>query len=74
MNMAKRRTKKMIKSLFDECVCANECTGLYQKVSLDTKEIAKFHRQYNEEETEEEIIQSASAVKTAAALVFSVNP
>lgn len=32
--------------MFDGCVCANECTGLYQKVSLDTKEIAKFHSEY----------------------------
>lgn len=48
--MAKRRTKKMIGDLFDDCVCANECTGLYQKVSLDTDEIAKFHRQFTGEE------------------------
>ena len=47
--MAKRRTKKMIGDLFDGCVCANECTGLYQKVSLDTEEIAEFHRQYTED-------------------------
>lgn len=51
--MGKRRTKNMIADIYDECVCANECTGLYQKVSLDTEEIAKFHRQYvGEEEIE----------------------
>ena len=48
--MAKRRTRKMIKDLLDDCASANECTGLYQKVSLDTKEIAKFHKQFIEEE------------------------
>lgn len=48
--MAKRRTKNIVRDIYDECVCANECTGLYQKVSLDTKEIAKFHKQFNEEE------------------------
>ena len=48
--MAKRRTKKMIEDLFEECASANECTGLYQKVSLDTKEIEKFHKKFNEEE------------------------
>lgn len=54
MCMAKRRSKKLISELFDECASANECTGLYQKVSLDTKEIAKFHRQFTgEEETDE---------------------
>ncbi len=48
--MAKRRTKNMIEDLFEECASANECTGLYQKVSLDTKEIEKFHKKFNEEE------------------------
>ena len=51
-NMAKRRTNKIIEDIFGGTVSANECTGLYQKVSLDTKEIAKFHKQYNEEEKE----------------------
>lgn len=48
--MAKRRTSKMIKDIFEECASANECTGLYQKVSLDTDEIAKFHKQFIEED------------------------
>lgn len=42
----------MIGDIYDDCVCANECTGLYQKVSLDTDEIAKFHKQYTEKEEE----------------------
>lgn len=48
--MAKRRTNKLIHDLFEEVASANECTGLYQKVSLDTDEIAKFHKQYIEED------------------------
>ena len=48
--MAKRRTKNLINNLYDECVCANECTGLYQKVSLDPEEVAKFHKQFTGEE------------------------
>ncbi len=48
--MGKRRTSHLIGDIFDDCVCANECTGLYQKVSLDTKEIEKFQKQYIEEE------------------------
>lgn len=50
--MAKRRPDNLIKSLLEDCVSANECTGLYQKVSLDTEEIAKFHKQFIEEEEE----------------------
>ncbi|MDE7182006.1 MAG: hypothetical protein K2O41_03085 [Clostridia bacterium] len=48
--MAKRRTSKLIKDIFDGTASANECTGLYQKVSLDTDEIAEFHKEYIEEE------------------------
>ncbi len=39
----------MIKDIFEGTASANECTGLYQKVSLDTDEIAKFHKEYIEE-------------------------
>lgn len=48
--MAKRRTSKLIKDIFDGTASANECTGLYQKVSLDTDEIAEFHKEYIEED------------------------
>ncbi len=51
--MAKNRNNKLIDELFEESVSANECTGLYQKVALDTKEIAKFRKQFLEEEKEE---------------------
>lgn len=40
----------MIEDLYEGTACANDCTGLYQKVSLDTDEIAKFHKQYIEED------------------------
>ena len=42
----------MIKDIFEGTASANECTGLYQKVSLDVDEIAKFHKQFIEEEEE----------------------
>lgn len=51
--MAKRRTDNMIEEIFEGTASANECTGLYQKVSLDTDEIAKFRKQFTEEEKEE---------------------
>lgn len=47
--MGKRR-KRMIEDIFDGTVSANECTGLYQKVSLDPEEVAEFHRKFNEED------------------------
>ena len=44
--------KSFILSIDKGTTSANECTGLYQKVSLDTDEIAKFHKQFIEEEEE----------------------
>lgn len=46
--MSKRKSKKQIEELMDSCVSANECTGLFQKVSLDPDEVAKFHKMFNE--------------------------
>ena len=46
--MSKRSKRKLIDELYDEAVSANECTGLYQKVSLDPEEVALFHKMYNE--------------------------
>ena len=46
--MSKRKHKKLIRELYDECASANECTGLFQKVSLDPEEVAKFHKMYND--------------------------
>lgn len=48
--MAKHKSNKMIDELFSECASANECTGLYQKVSLDPDEVAKLHAQFTGEE------------------------
>ncbi len=31
----------------EECVSANECTGLLQKVALDPDEVELFHKMYN---------------------------
>lgn len=47
--MAKRRINKLIDDVYEGAASANECTGLYQKVSLDKKEIEKFHKQYIDE-------------------------
>lgn len=45
--MSKRKQNKMIEDIFEKCVSANECTGLFQKVSLDPDEVKKFHEMYN---------------------------
>ncbi len=37
----------MIEDIFEKCVSANECTGLFQKVALDPDEVKKFHEMYN---------------------------
>lgn len=46
--MSKRKSKKRIHELMDGCASANECTGLFQKVSLDPEEVATFHKMFNE--------------------------
>lgn len=45
--MSKRKQNKMIEDIFEKCVSANECTGLFQKVLLDPNEVKKFHEMYN---------------------------
>ncbi len=45
--MSKRKQNKMIEDIFEKCVSANECTGLFQKVALDPDEVKKFHEMYN---------------------------
>lgn len=47
--MSKKKSRKLIEELMDDCASANECTGLYQKVSLDPAEVAEFHEIYNKE-------------------------
>ncbi len=39
----------MIEDIYEKCACANECTGLFQRVALDPDEVKKFHELYNEE-------------------------
>lgn len=41
-----KNTKKLMGELLGAGVSANECTGLYQKVSLTPEEVARFHDQY----------------------------
>lgn len=48
--MEKDKKPKIIEEVFKECASANECTGLYQRVHLDPKEVELFHKLYNEEE------------------------
>ena len=45
--MSKRKQNKLIEDIFEQCASANECTGLFQKVSLDPDEVKKFHEMYN---------------------------
>ena len=45
--MSKRKHNKLIEELLIDCASANECTGLFQKVSLDPDEVKKFHELYN---------------------------
>lgn len=47
--MSKKKSQKIIKDIFEGTASANECTGLYQKVSLDADEIAEFHKQFNDD-------------------------
>lgn len=48
--MAKKNSKKMIEEIFDGTVCAAECTGLLQKISVDPEVVAEYHKQYTEDE------------------------
>ncbi len=46
--MSKRKSKKLINEIYDDCASVNECTGLLQKILLDPEEVEKFHKMYNE--------------------------
>lgn len=48
MGMSQKKEKKMIRDVYEKCVSANECTGLFQKVALDPEEVETFHKMYNE--------------------------
>lgn len=45
--MSKRKSKKIIEDVYENCVSANDCTGAFQVVSLDPNEVATFHKMYN---------------------------
>jgi hypothetical protein len=45
--MGKKNSKKMLKEVFDGSVCASECTGLLQHISVDEEEVKRFHKEYN---------------------------
>lgn len=44
--MAKYNSKKIIEEIFDGTVCANECTGALQNISVDPEEVARYHAEY----------------------------
>lgn len=51
--MGKKNSKKMIERVFDQTVCATECTGLLQNISVDPEEVARFHAEYMGEKEDE---------------------
>ena len=46
--MSNKKKPELIDEVFDNCASANECTGLFQRMHLDPKEVALFHKMYNE--------------------------
>ena len=46
--MSKKKSKKIIEDVYENCISANDCTGAFQVVPLDPKEVEKFHKMYNE--------------------------
>lgn len=44
--MAKYNSKKIIEEIFDGAVCANECTGALQNISVDPEEVARYHSEF----------------------------
>ena len=46
--MSKRKSKKIIEDVYERCVSATECTGIFQRVMLDPDEVEAFHKMYNE--------------------------
>lgn len=46
--MSKRKRNKIIEDVYENSVSANDCTGVFQVVALDPKEVEKFHKMYNE--------------------------
>lgn len=53
-SMSKRKSKKIIEDVYENCVSANDCTGVFQVVALDPEEVKKFHEMYNEIDVQDE--------------------
>ena len=45
-----KNSKKIIEKLIDGAICANECTGALQQISLDPEEVKRFHEQFTKDE------------------------
>ena len=46
--MSKKKSKKIIEDVYENCASANDCTGAFQVVLLDPEEVKTFHEMYNE--------------------------
>ena len=46
----KKKSKKIVEEIVENCASANDCTGAYQVVSLEPETVAKYHREYTEDE------------------------
>jgi hypothetical protein len=44
--MGKKSGNKMLHEIYEGAVCASECTGLLQNISVDPEEIKRFHEEY----------------------------
>ena len=45
------KNKELIDELYNHSVCAEECTGLLQKIEIDKEQLKRFHKQFNDDET-----------------------
>lgn len=45
--MSKRKSKKIIEDVYENCASVNDCTGAFQVVHLDPEEVKKFHELFN---------------------------
>ena len=48
--MSKKKSKKIIEDVYENCVSANDCTGAFQVVHLDPEEVKKFHFLFNKKD------------------------
>lgn len=45
----KKKSKKIIEEVVENCASANDCTGAYQVVSLEPETVAKYHKEFNKD-------------------------